>query len=481
MDKPAVSPTPTAPPAATPAPQPEPPKAADPWTLPTRQVRPPRPPAPGDAQLVPWEAAAKTKFAPPPPNCAAWAKRAPATPAPSDVQAAMAESDPAKRDAALVALEAKYDKVTPGVVRALRADLAPVECADVIVDPLLVGKKTVSGTVGHTLVGLSVAGKLARTGLGAPKMPATKEKAKLREFIGGPLKNWLADQATAIQMLSTAGSALAGFGRGVAAIEAGTAELRLVDTIRSAPVPKEWDAELKQVYEIALDEALEPRKARGRDAALLGLAEMANEGILYDSRVDRARAILAKMYGGRRIDALDALLLPPVAAPARFESPFWMPLFGVAVPPKDDPAAAARRSLDLGRRYWWRLDFVDAAYSAKDANDRLVLALALALAEGPGTALDMMKASSPAALNLTHTGALDALVAEGGASAAMAAFDAAYLRSLSPPDADAGPYWKDVAARFRKAASLLTDPADKKKAEDRANDADAAAAAGEKK
>jgi len=39
----------------------------------------------------------------------------------------------------------------------------------------------------------------------------------------------------------------------------------------------------------------------------------------------------------------------------------------------------------------------------------------------------------------------------------------------------------DVATRFRKAASLLTDPAEKKKAEDRANDADAAAAAGDKK
>jgi hypothetical protein len=151
------------------------------------------------------------------------------------------------------------------------------------------------------------------------------------------------------------------------------------------------------------------------------------------------------------------------------------------VPTKTDDAAAARRKLDLGRKYWRRSDFVDAAYAANAANDRIVLATALALAHGPANAAEMMRAASPSALDLAHTDALDALVAEGGPSAAMAAFDAAYLRSLSPPDADAGPYWKDVATRFRKAASLLTDPAEKKKAEDRANDADAAAAAGDKK
>jgi hypothetical protein len=49
---------------------------------------------------------------------------------------------------------------------------------------------------------------------------------------------------------------------------------------------------------------------------------------------------------------------------------------------------------------------------------------------------------------------------------------------LSPPEGDgAAPYLLDVATRFRKAATLLEDPAMKRKAEDRAKDADAAAKA----
>ncbi len=70
--------------------------------------------------------------------------------------------------------------------------------------------------------------------------------------------------------------------------------------------------------------------------------------------------------------------------------------------------------------------------------------------------------------------ALDALVAEGGPIAGLAAYDAAHLRALSPPDgADAAPYLKDVAARFRKAETLLSDPAQKKLAAQRATEVDA--------
>jgi hypothetical protein len=86
----------------------------------------------------------------------------------------------------------------------------------------------------------------------------------------------------------------------------------------------------------------------------------------------------------------------------------------------------------------------------------------------------MMRAPTPAALDLRHTEALDALVGEGGPLAGLAAYDAAHLRALSPPEgADAVPYLKDVAARFRKAEALLGDAAQKKIAAQRAAEIDA--------
>ena len=54
----------------------------------------------------------------------------------------------------------------------------------------------------------------------------------------------------------------------------------------------------------------------GRDAALVGLGNLATVGVLRDPRVDRARALLSRMFGGRPINALDALLLPPLAPQA---------------------------------------------------------------------------------------------------------------------------------------------------------------------
>jgi len=343
----------------------------------------------------------------------------------------------------------------------------------------------------------------------------------------------MVEQATAVDALSAAAAKLSGYGRGIAAVEAGVADLRLVDKMRSAPTPASWDKELKSVYEAALDEALEPRKSRGRDATLVGFADLAEAGHVKDERVTRARTLLAKLYGGRRIDALDQLMLPAWEAPKSLRAnspavaaltPFWLDDgvrvgLGYDTDLSMDPASLARgvmrntrfyfskvpaeklsadlgkayprARLDVGRVYWRRVDFTEAAHVAKDvstrdpsnAEARFYLALALALARGPNGAKEMMTAPSPAALHLDHTEALDVVASENDPYAGLAAFDAAYLRSLSPPDGPAAaPYMKDVAARFKKAASLLGDAALKKLAEDRANDAEAAAraAAGEK-
>ena len=71
-------------------------------------------------------------------------------------------------------------------------------------------------------------------------------------------------------------------------------------------------------------------------------------------------------------------------------------------------------------------------------------------------------------------GRSDTFINEGGPVAGMAAYDAAHLRALSPPDGDdAKAYLRDVATRFRKAEALLVDPAQKKNAAQRAADIDA--------
>ncbi|MBX3225911.1 MAG: hypothetical protein KIT84_29960 [Labilithrix sp.] len=337
----------------------------------------------------------------------------------------------------------------------------PPGCADAIVDRFLLDPKRGDATdeTSHRLVGLSLAGRLARTAASAPVMKDASDKEKVKKFIQGPLRTWMMEQATAIDTLSAAGTTLAPAGRAIVATEAGMADLRLVDKIRSAPTPSTWDKELKAVYEAALDEALEPRKTRGRDAALVGLSDFAALGVATDARVDRARALLSKMYGGRRVDALDGLFLP-----------------------KESPAIARSwPRFELGRKYWRKVDFVEAAHAAaKEEGDdaRLVLALSLALAHGPNSVKDMMAAPSPATLGLDRTDALDDLAAKGGLNAGDAAYDAAYLRSLAVPDgAAASAHLTDVASRAHKAAALLTDPAKKKAAEQLATDTEAAAKA----
>lgn len=500
VQEPAVPRPGSAPAGSTATPAPQPAKPADPFAVPeSPRDEPTEPASSAPVSLDAWQKAKKAKgVGPSPSSCLAHAK--------------------------------KVEKGS-AVERAQRADLSPVECGDAIVDPLL---ETLDAAAGASkdapdnvrlAIGFSLAGKLARTALAPPSMGeavSRNDKEKVKAFITGPLKTWAVAQSAAIELLSSGAAGLTGYARGIAAIEAGIAELRLVDKIRSAPVPASWDAELKAIYEAALDEALEPRKKRGRDAALVGLSDLAKAGILRDPRIDRARVLLTKLYGGRRVDALDGLLLPAPAPVLAAQTPeektiattptFWLDARdfavgkdprvlsrGVTAPVRDHfrQAAAdsadearspyARARLDMGRVYWRRVDFVEAAHAAAASTkpeDRLVLAVSLALAHGPNGAAEMMRAATPSALDLKHTEALDALAAPsgiGGALAGMAAYDAAHLRALSPPDGDdAAPYWADVSARFRKAETLLGDPAHKKSAAARAAEIDAIAKAAKK-
>ena len=435
---------------------------------------------------------------------------------------ALAEEDEAKRDALLVDLET-CTGLPQGVVRALRAEYAPLACGDGIAGPL-VGKSGPTLEVQHALAGMAMAARLSRTVGRPPRLPAPYEKARVIAFIGGPLKDWMLEQAKLIEELSSQASRLRGYGMALAAVEAGVADLRFVDAVRSAPVPDALaqDPELKSIYESQLDQLLEPRKDRGRDAALAGLKELAALGVMGDARVARARALLGRMYAGRRIDALDALSIPSVTVPApssldtAHRLAGRLPTFYVGaliepssltdraalsmmlargVPPRvrarlkaeplpdDVRVVLAQARLGMGRLYWRAVDFDEAAALAKAAGGdsgksrdaEMLLALSLALRGGPTDAAHMMKNPPQEGLGLGDVAALDAVAKGGGPYAGMAAFDAAWIKRVGAPPGPNADYWRDVAVRFRNAEKLLDGDA-RTRAADAAREAEAISA-----
>ncbi len=482
---------------------------------------------------------AKTKLlsapaglAPVPPACDAFvarkgggaAKCGDAASALAALDAALALDAADRRDAALADLEACAG-LPAGVARALRVEMAPIECGEALAKPLLdAPPAAMNGTVYHALLGQAIASRLARTARNAPQLAPPHDKQRVLEFTRGPMRAWFEEQARAIENVAQAAAELPYYGKAIAAIEAGVADLRLVEAARSAPIPDEFkkDEELRNVYYGSLDQWLDPRKDRGRDAALVGLKELALVGVIHDARVDRAREMLSRLYGGRRIDALDALLLPPMPpAPATsveerlaarlptlyagllldeqaasrpgtlrallekgLPLPQRMALRSASLAP-DAKALYARGRIDLGRLYWRGVDFdqaaalATAARAAAPSDDAtFALALSLALRGGPDDASDMMR-KAPRALPPAHTDALDVIAAQGAAGryAGIAAFDAALLHQLGAPEGAGAPYWNDVAHRYEGAAALLADPAQRAAALERAKSAAAVARA----
>ena len=474
----------------------------------------------------------------PPPVCAEYLKnKATEVPACADVKAALdaldkaldvapptsfdtpaaAEAAAKSRDAKLAALES-CAAIPSGLVRALRIDLAPAACGDVLADPILKAPpKDLRADVHEALFGLALAARFARAGGAAPTLAAPYTIDRVQKFTTGPLLKWTKETATVIQDISADASKLHYYGGAVAAVAAGVADLALVDTVRGAPLPDEYqkDEERKNIYYASLDIQLEPRKTRGRDAALVGLKKFAEVGSISDSRVQEARRLLSKLYGGRRIDALDRLLLPPSpgASPATVEERLAarLPTFyaGILLDSKtatlpsvlavlaargvplahrkalhEAPLTAERAELEawahlgLGRIYWRATDFDEAARAltastSRTPQNKLLAALAIALRAGPKDAIDMML-KSPLGMNAHgQRAALDALAAEATPFSGAAAFDAAYLMEITAPEKADALFFKSLAKRYAAAADLLTDPTQKSEAQERAKAAEA--------
>jgi|GEM_PF-374651 len=413
-----------------------------------------------------------------------------------------------ERDSALACLEGDSN-LPPGLVRALRAELAPLGCADVIALPFLEPRRPeLDRSIEDTLIALAAGGRLARLVHQAPALSPPFDKPHFLDFFQSTLKPWIVTQAQAIHELSLSGARLSPYAKGIVAIEAGLSDMRFVSVVRQVALPKEMgdDAEVRDTYYAALDEALEPRKARGRDAALVGLREFASVGILVDSRVERARALLSEVYSGRRIDALDKLLLPPLApalddtterklalrlptfyagyllADRTLDAALLRALLERGLPrslaPQLDPSKLdetarelfTRALIERGRRYFKADDFALAARLGggdKPSPERsLYRALALSLQSGPRDASELILRGPQLPSGALQVAELDRLAAEkNNPSAPLAAFDAAYLLGLAPPQNDAK-FWEAQAKRFESAARALKDPAQKRLAHD---------------
>lgn len=456
----------------------------------------------------------------PPPSCvlgSALPGRATCQEARDDLAEALTR-DGVERDTALALLEG-CDTFEAGLIRALRADLGPAECADVLVNAV-VGEQAASGNspavapdVQEALVGLGLAARLHRLALTPPAAPSARDKATLDLYYKDALFPWIEQQAAAIYVMAAQGKALHGYAKGLVAIEAGNADMRFVEIARAAPIAEEIAKfpEAKDVYYATLDERLEPRKGRGSAAALVGLREMAQVGIRSSTRVTSARDLLSRAYGGRRVNALDTLLVPPAPAQAADDAAaaiashvptvYATALVGRApvtehlvrahlqmgmptglrreVEVGGGGAGAqfllARALFEQGRTYFRAQDFQDASQLLTALLDAeppsegtvpaltpdqqqqamLLRALCIALLAGPKDAAEMIAQGPRFADALGNLVLLDGIASSRSPQAGRAAFNAAYLRELviNPADPDA---WSDLAHRYRTAAARLT-------------------------
>ena len=427
----------------------------------------------------------------------------------ADLAEALAQS-PAQRDAALQTIEA-CDAFQPGLLRALRADLGPAACADLLVLPVvgedIESQQKIEQDLREALVGLGLAARLERLAGAPPEAPKNRDKDSLDLYYKETLFPWIENQASAIYFMASQGKALHGYGRGLVAIEAGNADMRFVEIARQAPIAKEIESypEARDLYYATLDERLEPRKARGSAAALVGMREMAQLGIRTSERISSARTLLSRAYGGRRVNALDTLQLPPLPAEkatdaasaiaSRVPTVYATALVGkLPVSPELTRAhlqmgmpTGLRRAVESGeggplsqlyltralfengRTYFRAQDFQDAyqilnrllddesnkSLSSEQLEQGVLLrALSVALLAGPKDAAEMIAQGPRFAEALGNLISLDGLAVGTSEQAGRAGFNAAYLRELVVKPGDPAA-WAELAKSYDLAARHL--------------------------
>lgn len=404
----------------------------------------------------------------------------------------------------------------PGLLRALVAELSPMECADVVVEsPGQRPGRALSPELRDVLAGLGIAARLARLAGDPPRLEPPFDKPRFKDFLATRLGPWIVAQAKAIDELSRGGAGLNGYGKGVVAIQAGLADLRMVELMRETSLPDDMagDKELEDVYYGALDQSLDPRKQRGRDAALVGLRRFHTVGAIADARLDQAHRLLSLLYNGRRIDGLAGLMLPaevaksptdgrlansvPTYYAGKLASPEQLRALvpalshhGLPVPLQEAVEAPGSKPLSaesqlsyalglarLGQRYFSRADFERAGKLAQPLQKqakvaqpaKLLAALGKAFAGAPDDAAKMMIAGMGGWKPDTQD--LDALAKGRDQTAGLAGFNAAFLLQLAAPPNSSAEYFADVSARFARAAKLLKGD-QRQRAEDLADAAD---------
>lgn len=411
------------------------------------------------------------------------------------LDAALSLGDTDLRDGALLALEA-CSSAPSGLVRALRIDLAPIACGDVLAESSLTDRRNpVSGVVRHVLVGQAIAARQARLRGGPPALEAPFTQRRLDAHLTGPVRAWYRARSAAVQELTAAARTLVGYGRAIAMLESGRAELRIDADGRMPAGDVGRDDDLRNAYVNELAVVLAPNRERGLDASLEGLAAYATLGAIDDPRMWRGRKTLLKAHEPRleslawlilpplgpvdatRVDTrlaarlpsfYTAMLLPaelasdPTVLRAMIERGFPTPARGAlrAAPMSQEIARlVAHARLRLGTIYWRAVDFDQAvAATENDQTDdaQLLRALALSLRGGASSAMDTVLRNQQAAPGFGHIAPLLALAHRDAPVFTLAAYDAVLVEEAALPTDP--PSWKElvsIQARYSAAAEKV--------------------------
>ena len=128
------------------------------------------------------------------------------------LEVALAETQPAVRDAKLLGVE-QCVSLSPGLVRALRAEAAPVACGEVLTAALVSTPPVgIDGAVYDSLAGIAIAARLRRTVNTPPKAMPPHDKKSLKTFYARELGPWAKVQAEVVQQLAAQGAKLRYYG-----------------------------------------------------------------------------------------------------------------------------------------------------------------------------------------------------------------------------------------------------------------------------